>query len=338
MKRLLLLFVVLVVLGSIAWWLQARRPSGTLAGALTDFAIEDTASVDRIFIAEKDGRTVDLRREADGWTANGVFRANPDPINLLLKTFLRVELRAPVPKSAEPNVLRLMASTARKVEIYTGGDAPGKIWYVGHSTKDHVGTYMVLEIPGQGRSNVPFIMGMSGFTGFLTTRFHANLDDWRSTNVFVYPEIRTIAKIRSEHADPSDSFVLSSVEGQLEMTDAAGRELAMDTLLVQDIVLQFRDLHYEYIERNLTPVQRDSVMQIPPKVVLTVTTTDGDVLRVPFRDKGPYHGQRDAEGNRMDEVDVDRMYAVLEDTVLVTVQRHLFDRILVPSRVLTRMP
>ena len=148
----------------------------------------------------------DLRRDGQGgWTVNGL-PANPHPVELLLKTFLRVEVRSPVAKSAEANVLRIMAATARKVEIYTGGDEPEKIWYVGHATPDHFGTYMLLEIPGKGRSSVPFVMGMSGFSGFLTTRFHAKIDEWRSSVVFKYPDLRRIASVTVEHpAAPSSS-------------------------------------------------------------------------------------------------------------------------------------
>ncbi len=46
-----------------------------------------------------------------------------------------------------------MGASAKKVEIYEGGDVPSKIWIVGHGTKDHFGTYMLLEKPGEGRSN-----------------------------------------------------------------------------------------------------------------------------------------------------------------------------------------
>ncbi|MCB9169167.1 MAG: hypothetical protein H6594_02315 [Flavobacteriales bacterium] len=332
MKRILILLLLMVALGALAWWLSARDRGTTLSGPLTDFAIADTSSVDRIFIAEKDGHTADLRRQDDGtWTVNGIYRANPVPVRLLLKTFLRVEVRAPVPKSAEANVLRVMGGAAKKVEIYQGGDTPAKIWYVGHATPDHYGTYMVLEKPGEGRSDVPFIMGMSGFSGFLTTRFHAKLDEWRNTDVFAYPDLSTIGVVAVRHVeDPTTSFMVSLGEkGELHLTDEGLRPVAMDTAAVQDFLLQFRSLHFEYIERNLSKAQCDSVRNSPPWHIVTVKEKDGAERRVPFFHKLPYKGQLDMEGDLMTQ-DVDRMYATVDDTVLVVVQRVLFDRITPP--------
>ncbi|MBK8338625.1 MAG: hypothetical protein IPK99_00750 [Flavobacteriales bacterium] len=270
MKRLLWTLLVLAVLGALAWWLQHRDTGTTLDQPLTDFTIADTAAVDRIFIAEPDGRSVDLRRQQDGtWTVNGIFPAKQFQVSLLLKTFYRAEVRAPVPKSAEENVLRVMASIVRKVEIYQGGDRPEKVWYVGHSTKDHVGTYMLLEKPGTGRSNLPFVMGMSGFTGSLTSRFHATVDDWRSTVVFAYPTLDAIAEVRVENAtDPANSYaLLMKPNGPLELLDGSGAAVPMDTARASSVLQQFKSLNFEFIERSMSKAQCDSVREsaaVPP--------------------------------------------------------------------------
>src|SRR5690606_9915770 len=154
MKKRLLPVLLLLLLATVAWWLWKSNTGSTVSAPLPDATVADTASVDRIFIAEKNGGTADLRRTPAGWTVNGM-PAKDFQVNLLLRTFKLVELRSPVPASMEPSVLRVMAGMARKVEIYQGGDKPSKIWWVGGSSADHYGTYMVLEIPGKGRSSVP---------------------------------------------------------------------------------------------------------------------------------------------------------------------------------------
>ncbi|MBP6389932.1 MAG: hypothetical protein KA352_03475 [Flavobacteriales bacterium] len=332
MKRLLWTLLVLALLGALAWWLQVRDTGSTLSQPLTDFAIADTAAVDRIFIAEPDGRTVDLRRTENGsWMVNGTLRADRFKVNLLLKTFYRVEVRAPVPRSAEANVLRIMASQVKKVEIYQGGDQPQKVWYVGHSTKDHVGTYMLLEKPGTGRSNVPFVMGMSGFTGFLSSRFHADLDDWRSTVVFAYPSLNAIAEVRVENTtDPANSYVLrTKPNGPSELLDGSGAEVPMDTARANSVLAQIKTMYFEFIERNLSPAQCDSVRKSQPLYRLSVTDRNGSSRTVPIFRKAPYAGQRDMDGELL-TADVDRLYATVDDTTLVVVQRLTFDRVLLP--------
>ena len=338
MKRPILPLLVVAALGAVAWWLQYRDTGSTLKEPLTDFAIADTAAIDRIFIAEPDGRTVDLRRGRDGsWTVNGIFRANRFQVNLLLKTFHRAEVRAPVPKSAEENVLRMMASTAKKVEIYQGGDKPEKIWFVGHSTKDHVGTFMLLEKPGEGRSGTPFVMGMSGFTGFLTSRFHAILDDWRSTAVFTYPSLDTIAEVRLEDlSDPTSSFTLRVEHGSPhELLDGSGTVVAMDTSAAAQLLRQFTSMHYEFIERNISAAQCDSVRKSLPLYRLSVTDRSGTTRTVPIFHKSPYEGQRDVALELIEE-DVDRLHATVDDTTLVVIQRLTFDRVLLPLSALRR--
>ena len=339
MKRLLLI-LFFVVLGAIAFWLWKRDTGSTLAGPMADFAVQDTSSVTRIFIAESNGRTVDLQRVvtpdgAEAWTVNGV-PANPKPIGLLLKTFVRVEVKSPVAKSMEANVLRVMSGVSKKVEIYQGGDQPAKIWYVGHATPDHYGTYMLLEIPGKGKSSAPFVMGMSGFTGSLSTRFHATYDEWRNSTVFQYPDLSTIASVSVEHPTrPGTSFTVNTAGGTLELLDSASKPVNMDTASVQDLMLQFKDLHFEYFERKIGTAMRDSILASTPHDVITVTRVDGGRLRIPFWKKPAYAGQKDLEFNPMVE-DTDRMYALLDDTALVVVQRHLFDRVTPPIKALRK--
>lgn len=333
MKRSIPL-LLLLVLGAVAWSLWLGHGGSTLAGPLTDFAISDTSAVDRIFIADMQGRTADLVRTGPGtWTVNGL-PANPKNVQLLLKTFLRVEVRTPVPKAAEANVLKVMSSTAKKVEIYTGDDVPAKIWYVGHATPDHYGTFMLLELPGRGKSSVPFVMGMSGFSGFLSTRFFTTLDDWRSTSVLDHPDLTRIRRVKLTTARPGEGWTVTYAGGNdLKLYDHQGRPMPMDTSAVKELFRNLRDQHFENFERTITKAERDSVLASAPAQVLEVVLADGDTTRIPFWTKAPYKDQRDVEGNRM-TVDLDREWALVDDTCMVVVQRHLFDRITLPIQFL----
>ena len=71
----------------------------------------------------------------------------------------------------------------KKVEIFTtDGENPIKTWYVGSSTKDHLGTYMLLQNKQQ-KSSVPYITYKPGFYGTLDVRFFTNWKEWRSSNI-----------------------------------------------------------------------------------------------------------------------------------------------------------
>lgn len=331
MNRRLILVLVLAALGALAWWLSSRSTPTTLDRSLSDFAIADTAAVDRFFIADQQGRSVDLRRTANGWTVNGLYRAEPRQVNTLLRTFKRVEVRSAVAKSAEDNILRAMMTGGKKVEIYQGGDTPSKIWIVGHGTRDNFGTYMLLEKPGEGRSGMPFIMNMPGFTGVLNTRFHAKLDDWRMPEVFNFKDLYDLASVQVDHpAAPALSYRIENQGGdKVRLLDPAGKPLPMDTVLVRGALLPFQDLNYEYIDRGLKGAQRDSLLASVPNAIVRVARRDGRTQEAKFWYMPPKGGvPTDAYSSQLHD-DV-RMRALVQDTLLVVVQRARFDGIMQP--------
>ncbi|MFT3885427.1 MAG: hypothetical protein QM724_08365 [Flavobacteriales bacterium] len=329
MKKRWPLFLLFIALAGAAFWLWRGDRGNTLAVSDTSFAVPDTAKIDRIFIADRSGSVADLRRTPNGWTVNGL-PATPVPINLLLRTFRNVQVRSPVPKSAERQVLKLMSSTALKVEIYQGGKKPARIWWVGHGTQDHVGTYMLLETPEHGKSDSPYVLDMAGFTGVLNTRFHTRLDEWRATVVTNYPDLNKVKRIAVRHPSTDSTGFDITFDGgsNLHLLDTLGNEVPMDSANVKDLLLLLRDGHFECFERGITKAQRDSVLATKPWHVLTVTSDKG-TLRIPFWKKNPRPGEKDLEFRLLVD-DINRMYAVVEDTCLVVVQRYWYDRVVPP--------
>jgi hypothetical protein len=329
MNRRLLLLIVLVALGGVAWWFSRNSAPTTLDRPLSDFAIPDTGSVTRIFIADQHGRKIDLKRTPAGWTVNDIYKAKEHDVNLLLRTFKRVEVKSPVPKAAEAKMLRVMAANGKKVEIYQGGEKPTKIWIVGHGTKDHFGTYALLEKPDEGRSNAPFILGMGAFTGTLSSRFHTDLDIWRSSVYFTLDELRDLASVKLETPlAPANSYsILQSSSGLFSLLDHLGRPYHFDTVLVKGAVLSTKQLNYEEIQRD--PTFRDSLLKTTPNHILSFTKRNGEVVRSKFWYQ-PYRGEAPPFGVPRPLFDELRMDALIEDTLLVVVQRPSLERMLQP--------
>lgn len=332
MNRRILLLILLLALGGLAWWLYTDSAPTTLDRPLSDFAVQDTARVDRIFITDQFGKTIDLRRTDDGWRLNGVFGVDETQVNLLLRTFKRIEVRSPVPKSAEANVLRTMGAGGRKVEIYQGGEKPSKIWIVGHATKDHFGTYMLLEKPGEGRSNAPFVTNMPGFTGVLNTRFHTDLDEWRNSTLFHFPDLYQVASVELDQPQaPSTSYRIENSErGQVRLLNAAGRPLPMDTFLVKGALLPYQQINYDHIIRDMPQAKRDSLLRQEPNHILRLTERDGTEHEARFW-YSPYKGPEPEFDAARPLHDTQYMYALVQDSLLVVVQRIGFDRILQPA-------
>ena len=154
MKKFKYLFLLGLV--SLAAYFFFKPSSSTLKKERSDFAVKDTASITKIFMADQQGRSVLLERiNVDNWKLNNEFKARPDAVNILLETIKRVTVKSPVNRAAFENVVKQIAGAGTKVEIYQGKDTPSKTYYVGHSNQEHTGTFMLME-----NSTVPFLTHM----------------------------------------------------------------------------------------------------------------------------------------------------------------------------------
>lgn len=328
MKKTIILILTLVLLSVLAWWLNERNNRSTIPLELVDFSVADTSMVTRIFIGKSDGSKVDLKRDGAQWLVNDKYKARKVNIDLLLKCFHRVEIRGPVPKNTQQSVKRNMASKAVKVEIYTSGDTPDKIWFIGSSTPDHFGTYMLLETPENGRSDIPFEMGMSGFTGYLTPRFHTDISEWRDSQLIGVKDLSQIESYEVVHNErPEESFVINIIDGpRFELLDPEGHPIASpDTSALTETLLPLRKLHYEFIEEDMEKARQDSILRSEPIHEVTIHLKDGSSQRVTYWKRQPPTARYDDEGSEL-PIDPDRMFSVINGSELVVLQRHLFDR------------
>lgn len=203
MKKNLLYATVLLGLLAFAWWLTQQDDRSTLDPLETSFNVSDTAAVDRIFIADKAGRSVLVERQPAGhWVVNDTYRARPEVVEYLLATLLQMEIKSPVPRAAINNVKSLMASVGKKVEVYSKGKKL-QAFYVGHSTIDSRGTYLIKE-----GAELPYIVQIPGWEGYISPRFFTGLEDWRE-RVLMRLAPDSIAEVRVQYLEnPAQDYIL----------------------------------------------------------------------------------------------------------------------------------
>src|SRR5688572_11628584 len=146
MSKQVKILILLVIAALAVYFLYTRKPWRSLKRVdETAFAVEDTAAVTRVFIADGRGSKVLLEKQPDGtWAVDGKFLADKKKIDVLLQTIHNVRLRNPVGQGEFNNVLRSFTAAGVKVEIYNGEEQIKTI-YVGQMTSDQVGTYMMIE-------------------------------------------------------------------------------------------------------------------------------------------------------------------------------------------------
>ncbi|WP_306643889.1 hypothetical protein [Sanyastnella coralliicola] len=333
--RLLLILVALTLGAGVMWYMNDGQSSMS-KNALTDFAIADTSQVDKIFIADVHERTITLERDADSryWDLNGKYKARKDAVDLLLKTFTRIGVKSTVPEAARDNVIRLLSSGGKKVEIYENGQL-SKTYIVGNATQDHTGTYMLLETPEDGRSSEPFITHMEGFTGFLSTRFFTDENDWRYTGVFDYPELDISEVTVQHHESPELSFTIKYNGGNdLKLhSELLQRDVPLfDTLAVKNYLLLYKKVHVETYMSHLTESQEDSLLNTNPAFTLSVLENSGNRKKIDIYYKQPIAGTAqvpDANGN-LPKWDESRMYGVVKGSEVTLIQTFVFNALLRP--------
>lgn len=319
-KYILLVVVLIVISGGLLW--QYLHPEkSTIQSESSNFSIEDTGSIVKIFIADMKNNTVLLDRNPDNsWTLNGKFEAAKHNVNKLLETANLMTVKAPVAKARYDKTIRDMASVGIKVEFYTHSGTPSKVIYIGTSNQTHTGNYMMIE-----GSDLPYLVHIEGFYGFLSPRFSPHESDWRTKNIFKYLP-KDIAEITLNYPKNSEKgfTIIQNPDGKIQLLNSARIPVnTYDSSIVLDYLDRFRNINFESWEETKTPFFIDSVANSIPEVVYTVVDKLGNSTQVETFLK-PMIGGMDMDGNPIDH-DQDRMYARMNKEEFVIIQYYVFD-------------
>lgn len=337
MKRNLIAVLILLILAAVAYYVYTERGSGTIKPELHNFAVEDTSAITKIFLADKTGQTVLLERQSPSeWTVNEGHKARKDAIDVLLKTINRVEMKAPVAKTAHDNIVKLMAGKSTKVEIYEGKKKV-KTYYVSDATKDNMGTYMLIE-----GSSTPFVTHIPGFVGYLSGRYMTRPWEWRDTEIFKH-RLSQIAEVKLDfHQEPERSFKIThSADRKVELFTLYPTEkpvVNMDTTAVKRYLLAYQNIRFEGIQ-PYDSERIDSIVNSPPYFTISLVGRDGEKRSVTSYRLPANPGAIDANDEPL-EWDPDRMHAVVngnEDEIML-IQYYSFDRLTIPWEYLVRNP
>ena len=185
MKKNFILLALLFLLLGFGLWQWSKQTKDTFAKEEhTQFAVQDTTDIARIFIADRNNATVDLRKEDGIWyyynkQKNRKFLASQSAVSNMLNTVTSLRTRAAVTKTAVENVVKDIASKGKKVEIYNSKGKNIRTYYVGMPADGGSATYMIME-----GANTPYIVYYPQWIGSLDTRYTVDELTWRDRAVF----------------------------------------------------------------------------------------------------------------------------------------------------------
>ena len=327
-NKIIILVLLLAVAVAAYLYFNQGKTTYNVEGAKMDFAVEDTSSITKVFIVDNQGKHVTLVKGENSWLVNNKYDARPDNIRLLMKTFSRIAVKAPVPKSAQDNIIKNIATKGTKVEIYQDGGQPSKVYYIGNSTMDQTGTYMLLETEGV-KSSVPFIMHIPGFKGFLYSRFFTDSQQWRDAAIFKY-QPQDIQKLEVTYYEtPEQSFTITKKDTSFIMTDKNNQEVRAPANRILEYLERYEKIYYEMVDTESKPELIDSVLNSQPFIRIAVTDVDGEINEVIVYHMPNFRQTLDPVSGELFEFDVDRMYANINKELFVYIQFATFDEITV---------
>lgn len=338
------LLVVAGVVAIVALVLLLGRNSTTNHRSAVDFSIEDTSSIQTVFMADRNGGKVLLQRQSDGtWLLNGKDAAMRENVNDLLSVLHNMTVKMPVGKAATENVVKWLATGATKVQVsYTGykiqlgrlhclkGEKK-KTFYMGSPTPDNLGNYAIME-----KSKQPYIVYVPGFRGFISPYFTTVEGDWKSHQLLNLriSEIEEVRLTDFEHPEAS-LLIRKHGEKHFDMVSLAdGRTLpSYDTLKLYDHLSSYRKLNFEFFMKKPTPEKRDSILSAKFKE-LVVTDIRGSKLKIiMYHIYNEYNTEEfDYQPEFMELYNRDKFYVTLDDNTqdFYICQFFVFDRIIQP--------
>jgi hypothetical protein len=327
MKKNRNLLVVLLLLVAVTIYFIIDTRFGSMNEELRDFSYKDTASLSKIFLADKSGKQITLERKSkDEWIVNGKYWARPDAIQTLLQTIHDVEVWSPVGKKSFNTTIKNIAAKGIKVELYAKGNKV-KTYYVGGATQDQLGTYMYME-----NSSVPFITSIAGFNGYLTPRYITERTDWLVKNVFRLREGELVSLSVADRERFGHAFRIEKPAGSNDylLYDGFDRPVAN---VVQDMIIdylqRYRVINFEGLEKGLLPSQRDSIRSTTPFRTIVMVKTGGDTSRIDLWRRPVTSQTSNLNMERKTfTYDIDRMTgSINKDTSLILVQYFSFDKL-----------
>ncbi len=324
MKKTLIYLLLLVIVAAATWFLVFRKDSGsTMKMGETNFTIKDTAEVGKIFMVDMNGQQALLERKDGHWMVNNKYVARPGSVDILLATLKGQEAQYVVPVGSRANVLKQLSVSGVKVEVYNRNNKKLTSFYVGTSTQDYLGTYMLVD-----GYKIPYVVQILGFHGYLTPRYFTSENEWRNRLLFNYAA-NNIQKIEINYTEnPDNSFILEAGEHP-QVTGTTQMSIPVNEARVKSYLTLFESIPAEGFENEFA--YKDSVLQKGLKYcTLTIESKDGKepfVMDIYYR---PIDKRSKNTGSGENTPwDGDRYFGLVHNTNdFVNIQKLTFSRIL----------
>lgn len=319
---------LLIILFGI-YWVYFRNPTESVFGNQEDqFSYSDTASIYSIFLADRKGNKIHLQRSGSIWMVNEKYQAMAPNVNDILRVIATQKAMYPVPKIKHNDIVKGLAGSGIKVELYNKDGDQLRVFYMGGVADDNQGSYMLLE----GAQHV-YVVNMLGFNGYLTPYYSTMIEDWRSRIVFdaLPHQIKSITVI--DALDSLASFKLIQSKDSFVLRPLS-KKFVSTTPLIQGKAKSYLDF-FKFVNcegyLNGLPKLDSIIASVPSKGDIYLELSDNSIQHVRlywmFMNKRSKNVYKEKDKDPL-PYDGDRCYAVFnKDADTAIIQLGIFNKI-----------
>ena len=325
-KHIFIILAIILLLIVLLWQMRFKNSDSSLA---YNFAVSDTASISKIFIADMKGNSISLDKTENNWQINNRYEVRNNSMKIILQTIKNISVQRPVSESRYNKVIKDLATNGVKIEIYQNREEkPTKTYTIGNNTTDHSGTYMLLKNQEQ-----PYIMHIIGFNGILGPRYglqgqEVSATIWRDRNIFKLKaeEIKSLQLINEKGMD--SSFTIKNERGNLTLFDFQQIEINSQQETLLSYLNLFQNINCESFKDESV---REKLVDEKKLYTFIIGHQNGmDSLSIyQMRDK-------EKPKTEAEKYTVERMYATLNSGDIMLIQNYVFNKLLITIHELKR--
>ncbi len=292
---------------------------------LIEFSISDTLNINKIIITDVNANKITLNRKGNTWKDGSNGCINQQSVKFILETIKNIEFKGYLPDASLKKFNDVMVAQHIKVDIYSKNKWD-KTWYIGPAWQDHYGQVMLLHSKKDGKSTNPVIMKIKGEQGFIDPRFFADKRKWMCTQIFAL-NLNQIESVKLKFPNESNRDFEVFNEKKQPYVKYKGKKLKAQQSKIYKYLQEFRKVHFNGPNYELSKQQVDSVKSTTPFSILTLKEKSGKSNQLKMY-KITSKNIPINESMEVRDMNMDKFWCELQNGNLVKCQFYVFNKII----------
>lgn len=327
MKKIIILVLVLVIaIFGIQYFTKKSDPTIAAINASRDFKVPNADDISRIFIAHRNGQTVDLTKKRDIWYIDDSIKVEPSVMTGIFDVAKNLELKYEPNEATQQTALKTIAENGILIEYFDSNGDKLKSYMMGSSSDGGHGNYAIIE--GQSK---PMVVKLRNAPSNLRMHFWKDRrHSWYDPTYISY-DYKDINSVSIEYMlNPSESFSMTKVNTGYEIKPlnptVKENKTEISSKIFESYLINFEKIGAESVLGSDFE-NRDSLEQTNPWYSITIRGNN-KIQKLAYY---PLLSNMEIEGIRNKSIDISeisRYYVVEEDGNVYISQMGVFEKIL----------